>query len=380
MTFFENLNIKKEKFSINISYVFQVKITVNGPKNEYLEVVAYDEEIEETRLIIYSGSTVNLPWYNFKKWTLKFFNNEGNLVYEEKFDPTGKKVLIDLGSSALGDTIAWMPYAQEFARKHNCKVVLSTFRNNLFNQEEWDHEWIEPGQVVYDLYAAYRIGWHYRDRGNSQSTKLDKYTSKEDLRKYPLQYTSSRILGLDYKEVKPKIKKTNLGRPIQEKYVVIAINSTTQAKYWNNPIGWQMVVDFLNKEGFTVILGSMEEDGFRGNKHPNGIIRQKNYQMDTTINYLEHCEFFIGISSGLTWLSWAIGKPTICISGITSPITEPSGIININTEEGKCKNCANKFRIGGWDWCPEHLGTERQYECSKSISHEKVIEKIKKLI
>jgi hypothetical protein len=39
-----------------------------------------------------------------------------------------------------------------------------------------------------------------------------------------------------------------------------------------------------------------------------------------------------------------------------------------------------KFDKGDWNWCPEHKGTPRQFECHKSITPEMVINQIKPLI
>ena len=65
---------------------------------------------------------------------------------------------------------------------------------------------------------------------------------------------ASDILGLDYVELKPKLKK--LGKK-KQKRVCIAIHSTAQAKYWNNPNGWQDVVDFLKNKGLVKNLEKM---------------------------------------------------------------------------------------------------------------------------
>lgn len=32
---------------------------------------------------------------------------------------------------ALGDTIAWIPYVKIFMEKHDCKIICSTFHNDL---------------------------------------------------------------------------------------------------------------------------------------------------------------------------------------------------------------------------------------------------------
>ena len=40
---------------------------------------------------------------------------------------------------------------------------------------------------------------------------------------------------------------------IKEKYVCIAAQSSSQAKYWNNPFGWREVVNFLKDNGYRVL-------------------------------------------------------------------------------------------------------------------------------
>ena len=67
----------------------------------------------------------------------------------------------------------------------------------------------------------------------------------------PLQQTASDILGLEYNEVKPQLK---LPSTIKKKKVGIGFHSTAQAKYWNNPNGWQEVVDYLQHEAVSLFL------------------------------------------------------------------------------------------------------------------------------
>ena len=35
---------------------------------------------------------------------------------------------------------------------------------------------------------------------------------------------------------------------------------------------------------------------------------------------------------------------------------------------------------GDWEWCPDHKNTPRQFECTKSIKPEQVIESINKFL
>jgi autotransporter strand-loop-strand O-heptosyltransferase len=100
-----------------------------------------------------------------------------------------------------------------------------------------------------------------------------------------------------------------------------------------------------------------------------------------TINYIYNAEFFIGIGSGLSWLSWALDKPTVLISGFSNPQSEfytPYRVINSNV----CNSCWNEhsFDKGDWNWCPRHKGTDRHFECSKKIGSDMVIDQVKKIM
>jgi len=94
---------------------------------------------------------------------------------------------------------------------------------------------------------------------------------------------------------------------------------------------------------------------------------------------LQGAETFFGISSGLSWFAWATDVPVVLISGFTPEICEFDDdktlrIINKDV----CNSCWFKhhFNRGDWNWCPEHKGTERQFECTKSISAEAVITQV----
>jgi hypothetical protein len=39
-----------------------------------------------------------------------------------------------------------------------------------------------------------------------------------------------------------------------------------------------------------------------------------------------------------------------------------------------------KLDAGDWNWCPDHKGTERQFECTKSITSEMVIKELEKFL
>jgi len=96
------------------------------------------------------------------------------------------------------------------------------------------------------------------------------------------------------------------------------------------------------------------------------------------MNYLHYADYYIGLSSGISWLNWAIGKHTIMISNFTEDGHEFVTNCTRITNPDVCNSCWNnplfKFNKGDWNWCPEHEDTPRQFECHKSISVEKVLQ------
>jgi autotransporter strand-loop-strand O-heptosyltransferase len=198
---------------------------------------------------------------------------------------------------------------------------------------------------------------------------------KTDPKTEPLTKVASDILGLDYVELKPLLPV--LGKE-KKKVVSIAIHATAQSKYWNNPTGWQEVTDYLLSLGYEVKLLSKEENGYMGNFNPKGVTKVKGGSLENIIKIIQESELFIGLSSGLSWVSWAVGTETILISGFTDDYTEPLNGVRRIINKNVCYGCWNRhnFDPGDWNWCPDHKGTDRQFECTKMITSNTVIEQI----
>ena len=325
---------------------------------------------------IYEASLLRHHWSKpsrktFVDWRIKVEKENGEIIHDETFDAKDKRVSIHLDSKSLGDNIAWIPYVEEFRKKHDCHVVCSCFKKELFEKSYPEIEFVEPGINHEDLYASYQIGWF--------DDWTDTNRNPTDPRAISLQQTASDILGLDYEEIQTKIDVKNPQRPIEEKYICISTSSTAGCKHWQNPTGWQDTVDYLNGLGFKVVvlqkepLDWMDLKGLENVEHPN------TENIHDVVSWLSNCEFFIGIGSGISWLAWALNKKVILISGFSKPMAEfhtPYRVIN----EDVCNGCWNdkdhKFDRGDWNWCPEHKNTDKHFECSKEISFETVKEKI----
>jgi autotransporter strand-loop-strand O-heptosyltransferase len=207
-----------------------------------------------------------------------------------------------------------------------------------------------------------------------------------DYQQIGLQGAAAYLLGVDLTETRPRIALAETARPIAEPYVCIAVQSTMQAKYWNNPTGWHDIVTVLKDAGYRVICidqTPVNGEGMVWNHIPHGVEDETgDRSLLERARWIKHAEFFIGLSSGLAWLAWALEKPVVLISGFTHPLNEfatPYRIINYHA----CNSCFNDVRLpfGHHDflWCPRHGGTPRQFECTRLITAEHVKSVIRRI-
>jgi autotransporter strand-loop-strand O-heptosyltransferase len=294
------------------------------------------------------------------------------------------RTFIHLSTPSLGDTIAWLPQVEEYRLTlapagaeidvvvdwHFCDLFISTYPSLNFVGE--------ARKVEYD--ASFEVGCH----------------EPRDLQKNIISVATEQ-LGLPCVDISPKIAlppdlKNNFKKP----YVCIATQSTSQMKYWNNPTGWNETVNYLKTLGYDVVCIDQNECyGIEGrwNRTPVNSIRKNEFNDGTKkppiplsdrVNDLYFCDFFIGLSSGLSWLAWAMDKPVVLIAGAAAENQEfytPYKVINYDV----CHCCAGDpecepFDRGNWMWCPKQGGTDREFECSRQISFEMVKEQIDRLL
>jgi autotransporter strand-loop-strand O-heptosyltransferase len=207
----------------------------------------------------------------------------------------------------------------------------------------------------------YKIGWFY-----------DSNREPVLCNTIPLQKAASNILGLDFNEIRPRLK-YDIGNNKYGKYVTIATNSTSGLKFWLRSY-WQEVIDFLVENGYNVINTSKERNPF------NNCYQLEDTSIENTMSVIHHSQKFIGLSSGISWLAFGLGKKVIMIAGFTDINHEFECIRPYNTNV--CHGCWNKpnikFDAGDWAFCPNHKGTDRQFECQNRISPKMVIDEIKK--
>ncbi len=366
--FITNSEKLEDTNTINVNYI-------NAPKVEILGDVFKEYEVEfinrETNEVIHKATINNNMWTSCSKeyyipWLIKINGKE-----HSRLELEGQRVLISLDSNSLGDTIGWTPYAIKFAKKHKCKVILSTFHNGWFkNLEAYkDIEWLEPGNST-GCTAHYKIGWFRDDNGGWQN--FDMHPRQCNI--IPMQATSSDILGLEEKELNYGLDFPKGKRPYKEKYIVIGPNATSGCKEWVYG-NWVTLCKLLQQQGYKVISLT------KGEWKLDGVINHYNQPLDVVANYLHHADLFIGLGSGLSWLNWALGKHTVMINGFSDKHHEFTSRITRIMNDDACFPCwTNRnfvFDAGDWDWCPIHKGTEKQHICQKSITPMQVFKIIK---
>ena len=345
--FCEVLSNKEEKYSITFSDVRNNKLI-------------YRSEINNN---CWSRCDINY----FVPFRVQVSNlTQKGLVFDQVLNLTNKNVYIVLDSKSLGDTIAWVPYVEEFRQFHKCNVVCSSFWNSLFKKEYPAIKFVEPGTVISDLHAMYEIGWFENCAGNKNPI---------DPRTVPLQKIASDILGLEFKEIKTKISRYKLSVKQSQKYVCISMASTCQSKQWNYPGGWQIIVDYLTKKGLSVVVIQTEPSDLQNVTKPDCA------SIEDSIAWLLNCEFFVGLSSGNSWLAHSLDKHVIMIAGVTNDFVEfTSNISRVSNAASACHGCLSNSNIifdkGDWNFCPVHKNTPRQFECTKTIIPEMVTKQI----
>lgn len=371
-----------EEFEVKFRAVYEdssPKLEVVGSQRDprFFEVCFMDKDSKE----IHHKSTIKAGYWARPMpktdiaWMITV-SYEGEVLFEssqpDRFDTTSGqihassklRILVKFLTGALGDTIAGMPAVLTYQRKESCDIYVECKWAHILKNSYPTINFIENAdEGQFD--KVHRVDYHFEhsvQEGIARDLNFTTWTYRRPL--------------VDYKPQE---------RPIKGKYVVIGMQSTAQCKYWNYPNGWNILCKMLRKEGLTPIcVDQYESFGIKGNFNlvPTTAVRRLDNKIQETINYIYHAEFFVGISSGLAWIAHALGKKVVMISGITEPWNEFSeDCLRIINQE-VCHGCFHKvekykFDSGDWMWCGEHKNTNRQFECTKTITPESVMNKIK---
>jgi len=268
-------------------------------------------------------------WYT--EWEIIVRDENDEIVFKDIFNVRNRVVFIKIDAYALGDNIAWIPYVDEFRKKHNCIVLCSTFHNYLFIDAYPDILFVSPNTRIDNVYAQYYIG---------ASNEQKEIYSPVIANSVPLQMVASSALGLPTLEIRPDLssKYKRIKPSITKKYITLSEYGSSDMKAWGVSGGWQRVVDYLNERNYSVVVISKEKTKLKNIIDLSGDISLDNRAVD-----ILNAEFHMGISSGLSWLAWALGKHVVMVSDVTPNWHEfKSGITRIGGDNLSSVDYTNK--------------------------------------
>ena len=347
----------------------------------------------ETGNVLFESENKGAFVRSSKRWFVRFGidvwdvaeDGTASSVLSHEYDANDREVLINFPVGTLGDILAWISYAVRFARVRGCRLtcamsplIIPLLRDAYPDIRFVSHEEVVEQRVADTAYATYCLGLFFDD--------TDNVFQPTDFRQVGLHRTAGYILGVDPAEEAPRLALPDETRPIDDPYVCIGVQSSTQAKYWNNPDGWRGVIAFLKSIGYRVICIDQRPahgQGLVWNHIPHGAEDETGDRpLTERARWLRHAAAFVGLSSGLSWLAWAAGTAVVMISGFTHPTNEfqsPYRVINWHT----CNSCWNdvrhRFDHRDFLWCPRHSGTDRQFECTRLITTARVIGVLKRV-
>lgn len=302
------------------------------------------------------------------------------IIWSHTLDLKDRDVLVQMPyEGAIGDSIAWFSVVERFQKQHSCRLHLllpPKFRE-LFEPCYPDIHFVTYDEAK-ELrpYASYYLAVFF---------KGDEDWQPLDFRFCGLAETAGRILGLrDLSNIHPRVR---IGpRTIHEPYVCIGTVGSANAKCWNNPHGWIGLVEYLKSCGYRVLCIDKERVNGCGDVWRTIPYGAEDFTGDRPlqerVDLIGHADFFVGLTSGLSWLAWCTGVPVVMIVGITSHIGD-FGTPYLVQSRIACHGCWNDPRCDfdhhDFLWCPRHKGTPRAYECTRSISVRMVADVISRI-
>ncbi|TYZ24141.1 autotransporter strand-loop-strand O-heptosyltransferase [Selenomonas ruminis] len=297
----------------------------------------------------------------------------GEKVFEHFFDPTEQKVFFLCCSKGLGDTLAFLPYIRYYQEIYQADVsyYVPDYMRGLCARLFPDLEYQES--IMADTYAVVFA--------NASLAAPD--WMPVDGRSVPMEDGGKYLLNLPVKA--PALTWTPRKSLIAEPYVCIGVQASGAIKGWLYPGGWDVVVAALKAAGYRVLCIDREkrqEQAGYVTEIPAGAENfTGNIPLEERADMLAQAEFFIGLSSGLSWLANLVGCPVVLIGGFTQDWFEFPNQYRVRNRMA-CGGCFNDAHVlFTQQLCPyQGLGNDRSMECSRLISPQMVFKAIERLL
>ncbi len=328
-------------------------------------LVFYDKDVSEAVI-------VSMEKY-YIHWQVEVFRN-GQRVFGHIFDPEGQKLRLFFNSNAIGDTLALLPYvsvAQDWFRVAEVYVTIGERMRDICGRLFPNVRLQEHAEE--NTYATYFFNASVDFSGGAPV----------DGRLLSLTHLGQVVLGMPVPA--NRVVWVSGERTILEPYVCIGVQASSAGKGWLYPGGWDEVTEYLKSLGYRVLCidrdKKLKESGFTLEMPQEAEDFTGDRPLLERADMLHHAEFFVGLSSGLSWLAYTAGCPVVMIGGFTMYWNEfptPYRVYNRLV----CNGCYNDPRVI-WknSGCPRSENRlEEEFLCSKKITPRMVIHAIDRLI
>ena len=364
-------DVKLETGVHGLKFDFNAGVRVEVPAgNWHIKISDFD-----TGLVGFDGDISQQVLISLEKYYVHWFIEawlDGEKVFEHLMDLHNKDIYIFMVNGVLGDTISVLPYINELKHIYDANIYLYPPKSFVPLCEEYMPDINLTEDIPDDCYVGFCLAVF----------DLPPYLIPDDSRRWPPYMSAKTILGLHH-TAEPIHYYPTSSRQIQERYVCIAVQASGIMKRWLYPDGWDIVVEYLKSLGYRVLCidgaNKVEENGYEITMPTGAEDFTGMHPLLERINLLAYAEFFVGLGSGLSWLADACNVPVVLISGFSLPIGEfdtPYRVYN----QLVCHGCFNDVKVNWKEVCPYNKGTEREFECSKSITPLQVVQAIERLI
>jgi len=364
-----------------ITYDFNCGARVYVPDNGYrthLRMLDLD-----TRNVLFDafakpGTCINCSKKFYIRYKIELYDEDTHeKLFEHVMDLKDREVFVELPyEGAIGDSIAWFSMLERFQQRHQCRlnVLMPQKIKDLFVGQYGEMKFhSEESARALKPYATYYVGLFF---------KGDVDWQPYDFRLMSLSAAAGQILGNeDLSDIPPRLA---IGpRTIDDKYVCIATQASGHAKHWCNPIGWKQVIKTLKESGYRVLCIDKDQEMGAGDVWHHMPAGAEDFTGDRPLqeraDLIAHADCFIGLPSGLSWLAWCCKVPIVMIAGFSMPFGEfytPYRVQCRHTCHGCWNDTRYEFDHHDFMWCPRHKGTDRAYECTKSVTPGMVLDAI----
>jgi autotransporter strand-loop-strand O-heptosyltransferase len=368
---FDTTQRQKEDVSIVLLFTKGPKVEIKGDIGVPFQVTFLNKTTGEVEYdgLLRGNNAIQAGAAYYQDWKI-IVKQQDRVFLDYDLDLNNANVFISHESQGFGDNLAWMPYVDEFRKRHNCNVTCQTAFPELFEKVYPEIKFINAGGVAENIFAHFRLGCY-------RPTEKDKVFSPPiEWWKHPLQEIAKHQLGLaDLGEIRPKVyfDETQDIHKDMKNFVCIATRSTMRCKEWQNTKGWLSLTRWLRSKGLGVVNISRKGMKLEGVQN---VADDESFQ--SIMSYLRHSKFLIGLSSGLSWLAWALHKQVVIINGFANPIPEFSDAIHVGPPPNVCSGCYQNHMLDifDFDWCPE----DQNFNCTRTITPEMVQAKVEPLL